>query len=53
MSRGRNKPGKTTRSSGTYEQTGPRGGKTGRTADLRRGNINPPTEKPNQTWRKK
>lgn len=26
MSRGRNKPGKTTRSSGTYEQTGPRGG---------------------------
>lgn len=48
---GRNKPGKTTKSTGKYVQTGPRGGK-GKTATLSAGKTNPPTDKPNQTWRK-
>lgn len=51
--KGINKPGKQTRSTGKYEQTGPRGGRTGKIANLKVGNTNPPTDKPNQTWRKR
>lgn len=48
-----NKPGKKTKISGIHEQVGPRGGKSGETADLKKGDPYPPTSKPNRTWRKK
>ncbi|WP_018922459.1 hypothetical protein [Salsuginibacillus kocurii] len=48
-----NKPGKETRKTGEHEQIGPRGGKTGKTADLKQGKPYPPTDKSDRTWRKK
>lgn len=49
----KNKPGEIIKKSGTYEQIGPRGGKSGETAKVKVGDPYPPTSKPNRTWKKK
>jgi len=43
-------PGAATPRSGTYEQVGPRGGRTGEQADSTRGKPLPPVGSPGRRW---